>query len=261
MSPILAHTVTKLAGARGHVVICGSHGGTYAGEAAAAAGVAAILLNDAGIGKNRAGVAGLAILEQHGIAAAAISHASCRIGNADSAAATGVLSTVNAPARALGVREGDAALTAAETLAAAAPPSATITMGEEHRTERMIAGRRLVLIDSVSLVRPEDEGALVISGSHGGLVGDDPASAGRADAFLFAYNDAGLGAEEAGAARLPVLEGRGIAAVTVSHESAEIGLAHETFHGLISRANPHALALGLLPGTRLSDGLAALPAP
>ncbi len=54
-------TVTKPDGRhRDAVLIGGSHGGIYAGYCAAKAGVRAVILNDAGVGKDRAGIGSLA---------------------------------------------------------------------------------------------------------------------------------------------------------------------------------------------------------
>src|SRR5690606_40993687 len=65
---------------------------------------------------------------------------------------------------------------------------------------------------SVSLVEAQDAGAIVITGSHGGLQGDDPVTAiGGHAVFAAAYNDAGIGADGAGTSRLPALERQGVA--------------------------------------------------
>ena len=55
---------------REHVVICGSHGGVYCGYLAASAGLRAVILNDAGIGLDQAGLGALAYCEDLGMAAA-----------------------------------------------------------------------------------------------------------------------------------------------------------------------------------------------
>jgi hypothetical protein len=254
--PILAHTATKLSEARGRVVVCGSHGGSYPGLCAVAAGVRAILLNDAGVGKGDAGIAGLAICEEARIPAAALSHESCRIGNADSAWSRGVVSHANPSAAAFGVTAGMTAQEAAALLAAAPEPTAApAEVGEEHRRVEIVNGWRLVVCDSGSLVRAgEDDGAIVITGSHGGLVGDDPASAGRADAALLAFNDAGVGLQEAGLSRLPALQTRRIPGVCVDCTTARIGEGDSTYRdGIISHANRAAAALGAAPGLPLSE--------
>ena len=43
---------------RGSVSYCASHGGTYAGYYAAKMGVGSVILNEAGIGREMAGIAG-----------------------------------------------------------------------------------------------------------------------------------------------------------------------------------------------------------
>ncbi len=72
-----AASITKLpADARGAVVVSGSHGGLYPGYLAARAGLRAVILNDAGVGKDQAGIRALGTCEGLGIAAAAVSHLS-----------------------------------------------------------------------------------------------------------------------------------------------------------------------------------------
>lgn len=245
---------------RGRVAICGSHGGGFAGAAAAAAGVRAVIFNDAGLGLDRAGVAGVEALGAAGIAAAAAAHDSARIGDAADMAARGRISTVNGPAAALGLSTGQPVREAAALLATATlQTSPRLDTTPETRSTRRIGTRDLVLIDSVSLLAPEDAGRIVITGSHGGLVGGRPESAARVDAAFLAFSDAGGGADGAGFTRLPVLEARGIAAVTVAHDSARIGEAASILAtGVISDANAPARAAGFVPGRKLKDCLAAL---
>ncbi len=90
---VVADTITKLPdGARGGVVVSGSHGGRYPGYMAAAGGVRAVILCDAGIGKDEAGIGSLSYLEEFGIAAAVVSHLSCRIGDTGDMLARGTIS-------------------------------------------------------------------------------------------------------------------------------------------------------------------------
>jgi hypothetical protein len=75
------------------------------------------------------------------------------------------------------------------------------------------------------------------------------------------FSDAGGGLDGAGYARLPDLERRLIAAATVSAASAPIGDARAILaDGILSHANPRALALGATLGTPLRDFVAALVA-
>src|SRR4051812_49833303 len=64
--------------ARGRAALAASHGGDYAAYCAAKAGVKAVILCDAGVGRERAGIGGLGYLERLGGAAATISQRSAR---------------------------------------------------------------------------------------------------------------------------------------------------------------------------------------
>jgi hypothetical protein len=90
----------------GQVIVTGSHGGTSAAEYARRAGVAAVVCNDAGVGKNEAGIAGLRSLAADGIAGIAVGHDSARIGDGADSWAHGVVTFGNETARAAGVRCG-----------------------------------------------------------------------------------------------------------------------------------------------------------
>ncbi|MFC4048242.1 hypothetical protein ACFOY4_00990 [Actinomadura syzygii] len=92
---------------RGEVIVTGSHGGTSAAEYAASYGVAVVACNDAGSGKNAAGIAGLRGLDASGIAAIGVAHDSARIGDGLDTWENGVVSFVNERGRALGVRVGE----------------------------------------------------------------------------------------------------------------------------------------------------------
>ena len=79
---VTADSITRVgADAAGAVVVNASHGGLYAAYLAAKLGAAAAIYNDAGIGRDRAGIGGLDYLEELGIAAAAVGHDSARIGD------------------------------------------------------------------------------------------------------------------------------------------------------------------------------------
>ena len=64
------------------------------------------VFNDAGVGKNQAGVAALAMLQVAGIAACTVARSSARIGEARSTLDDGVISFVNAAATVLGMNAG-----------------------------------------------------------------------------------------------------------------------------------------------------------
>lgn len=103
----LLDSVTQTGAAHGDcVVVTGSHGGASVVRYARAAPARLFVFNDAGVGKDGAGIAALAMLEGDGIAAVAVSHDSARIGEAQDAWDHGVISAVNAPAQRLGLRHG-----------------------------------------------------------------------------------------------------------------------------------------------------------
>lgn len=97
-----------------------------------------------------------------------------------------------------------------------------------------------------------------MTGSHGGLIGGDPAAALRVNAFAAVFNDAGR-IDGPGIGRLAVLDRRGILALCVATSSAMIGDAPSTFHsGVISSANRAAVASGAVIGEPLQDCLRRL---
>ncbi len=252
---VLADTITKLGPeTRGAVVVSGSHGGRYCGYLALKAQVRAVILNDAGVGRDNAGIASLADVEAHGLAAATVSNMSCRIGDAANMIARGIISHANAPARAAGVMPGMSGREAAERLRSAPLVSITPQPVSEGRWVVSEPGwlRRIVLIDSASMVAPEDAGQIVVTASHGALLGGNPKMALQVDGFAGVFNDAGVGIEGWGITRLPALDGRGIAGITVSAASARIGDARSVYDdGIISHANARAAGMGASAGMAL----------
>ena len=245
-----ADSVTELdARHRGAVLVAGSHGGRIAAYYASRAGVHAVILNDAGIGKDEAGISGLAALEALGMAAAVVSHVSARIGDGADTLARGVVSRVNAVAAACGVASGMSAKEAAERLRSAPQPHGELDKPGEGRC-RLCEG--IWALDSVGLARPEDAGRALVFGSHGALHGGRIETALPVAARAAAFHDAGAKREDL--TRLPVLEARGIPAVTVSTASARIGDARSMWEtGAISFANAPAAALGARLGQPLAE--------
>ncbi len=74
------------------------------------------MANDAGMGRDRTGVEGLSILDDHGIAAASVAAMSARIGSGLSTYQDGVISACNSVAQQKGVRIGMLAKAAAELM-------------------------------------------------------------------------------------------------------------------------------------------------
>jgi hypothetical protein len=88
------------------VAVSGSHGGLSSARYALAARPWLSVFNDAGVGKDRAGIAGLRLLQEAGLAALAVAHESACIGQADSTLRDGVVSHLNEAALALGFVSG-----------------------------------------------------------------------------------------------------------------------------------------------------------
>ena len=246
----------------GRVVIAGSHGGSYAAYCAARGGVRAVVLNDAGVGWLRAGIAGLDDLQRWGVPAATASYRSCRIGDGGDMARHGVISFVNALAQDLGCQPGMTVAEAASRLAHALPGAGpSVDVKESRLVFRTDAdGVPLVVgADSVSLVDSRDDGRIAITASHGERLAGLQSDGVQASPRLVTFNDAGIGKDSAGIGRLPLLQQRGIAALTVSAHTARIGDARSCYEeGTISAANARARELGCRVGTPLKTFIDAL---
>ena len=109
----------------GCVAVSGSHGGISSAQYAWAARPLLAVFNDAGVGKDRAGLAALDFLQDHGIAACTVAHVSARIGEGRSTLQDGVISHCNALAVQLGAAPGVRCLALVSALTAPnAPPPA-----------------------------------------------------------------------------------------------------------------------------------------
>lgn len=116
----------------------------------------------------------------------------------------------------------------------------------------------LRLVDSITQLGPQDAGCVAVSGSHGGISSARYAAAARP--VLSVFNDAGVGKDQAGLAALPFLQAQGLAACTVAHHSARIGEAASTWtDGIVSHANPLALALGVEVGQPCQQAVQCVP--
>lgn len=249
-TPIITDSVTTLGvEARGRVALAASHGGIYAAYLAAKAGLRAVILSDAGIGRERAGIGGLAYLNELGMPAATVGHRSARIGDGQDCLARGVITHTNAHAAALGIAAGIAtheALGRFEAANVLRPREPTPLQETRHQIDDpQIGDARIYTLDSASLVKPDDAGAIVLAASHGALLGGRPETALKVDAFAVVFNDADFGIDDAGIGRLPALDARGIAGATVSAWSARIGDGASTYNdGFVSAVNQTAARYG-----------------
>ncbi len=240
----------------GRVVVAGSHGGRYCGRLAAKAGVLGLLLNDAAVGRDRAGIGSLAVLAPLGIPAATVAHDSARIGDAEDMCARGRISHCNEPARRLGCEPEQTCAEAVRRMAARPAPDIppeppageearfVLRPGEEARPE-------VVGCDSASLVQPEDAARIVVTGSHCGVLPGRPGYGLGVRVRGAVFNDAGGGA---GIARLPVLDTQGIPGAAVGAASARIGDARSTWEtGVVTAVNDLAAARGVRDGMAVPE--------
>ncbi len=247
-------SVTALSEVDGKVLVAGSHGGLVAASYAAKALVHAVIFNDAGIGLDDAGVAGLRWLDAIGMAAAAADHRSARIGDGEDMLANGVITRVNACAARAGVYEGQSCKEAADRLRRAPGATKAPPAYAEGRWRLKEGPPEVWALDSVGMLTPGDAGRILVIGSHGGLHGGDPRTAlgiaGKpVDAAGAVFSDAGIGKDGAGVTRLPVLDARGIAAATVDCRTGRIGDSRSMWAtGILSTVNERARAAGVKVG-------------
>ena len=117
--------------------------------------------------------------------------------------------------------------------------------------------RRIIIMDSITKVAPDDEGCFVVAASHGGASSGEFAL--EVPRGLVVLNEAGIGKDQAGIAALDMLQGRGVAGATVGHDSARIGDSRDMWEsGIISRVNAAARSLGLAEGQSLKEMLPKL---
>lgn len=233
----------------GLIGVSGSHGGVYPAAVASAVGLRAVIFNDAGIGFENAGVSGVLALDRVGMAAAALDCQSCQIGSAEDGLENGVVSIANETAMALGVAPGMSARDAARKLDAAHQP--TERLQQQTEAQKIVQEERgpIHLLDSAAAASPALDGEIIITGSHGALIGGDPKRALKAKAHAVVFSDAGFGKNRIGITRLPALEKSGVAAVTASHATCRIGDAESIYEtGVLSALNGEAEDMGARVG-------------
>jgi hypothetical protein len=244
-------SATLALNASGRILVAGSHAGLNAAWYAALAGARGVVLNDAGVGKNDAGIFGLELLDDEGVPAAAVDYRSARIGSGEDTYESGVISHTNRRATELGIVAGMRALDAVALLVDSAPKRSGDRQRRSGWSEPLpisvrLGPCRVVLMDSISQVGEEHQNDVIVTGSHGGVV------AGRAvkhRVIAAFFNDSGVGRDDAGIGRLAVLDHEDIAGVAIDHQSARIGDARDSYwSGMVSHRNQTAASIGLQPG-------------
>lgn len=245
---------------RGRVVVSGSYGGYYNAFNASRFLVRGLVMNDAGGGKDDAGIRGLPYLDRIGLAAATADAFTCHIGDGEHMLAHGRISHVNQAASRLGCQPGQTVAACAELMRAAPLPTGKLEIVEPEG--RFIVGEghhRVVCADSIVMLVPEDAAQVVVTGSHAALFRGRPDNGVAPDVKAIFFSDGGIGMDDAGVTRLANLDGRSIPSGAVSVMSAPIGDARAIYReGVLSRVNATAAALGIMPGHTLHHAIASL---
>lgn len=235
------------------IVVGASFAGAPTAAVPLAAGVKGWIAHEAGPGKDQAGISGLAASQQHKIPAAAIATMSARLSDGRSLLA-GRVSVANQLAQGLGVEVGQLGADAAR-LMLAAPPGHRVDLGPVvdeilHEVLAPLTANSggIYAVWSFMLIQKAMSRDVVCVASHAARVMAEYALRDAKPRGVIA-NDAGMGLDGSGADGLPILDSHGIAAATVSSDSARIGDALSTYHdGIISAANDAAQRRGVSVG-------------
>lgn len=99
------------------ILVAASNGGQESGRLAIEIRCALAVFNDAGVGKDDAGIIGVVAMGEAGVPGATVGHDSAEISNGMDMWHHGILSYVNGPARDAGLRVGDCVQTAVRDFA------------------------------------------------------------------------------------------------------------------------------------------------
>jgi hypothetical protein len=115
----------------------------------------------------------------------------------------------------------------------------------------------VLILDSVTKLPPEANGAVVVGGSHAAVYAAHlSANAGVRAAI---HHDAGIGLDEAGVSGLAYADALGLAMVALATASCRIGDGKDQFErGIVSRANAHAASCGIIAGMSCKEAIELL---
>lgn len=232
------------------IVVAASYAGVLCARMIARSRPRGVIGLDCGIGKDGAGIAGLAFYEALAIPAAAADVMTAEMGNGTDLYEEGVVSRVNELALGLGIKPGQTVREAAAILSKATAPTVGLFENKENREVIFTnaAGRSIVCTDSIAFAKEEDRGRNVLctAGHTGRSVVDYIIGSG---AWGFICSDGGIGKNDSGITALPLASAAGIAGASVSASTARMGDGHSTyFDGVISAANELACAKGVVIG-------------
>jgi len=256
------------------ILVCGSHcgdNGTFARKLKNCH-VKAVFLNNAGIGKNQAGIRGLSHYQAVNILACAVDHHSAEIGVARDTWECGIISHTNNLADEAGIRVGDSVMKAVATIMNNAEfvfsdlpysysegvndvkDDGSAKVDQKRQSKIQMDGLSITITDSITFLNENNAGDIVVCGSHGGVSAGEYTLKHHVKAVFF--NDAGIGKNNAGVKSLEKLNEARILACTVNCMSAEIFNGFDMFeNGIISVCNQIAASRNILPGMNVKEAI------
>jgi hypothetical protein len=260
------------------VLVCASHCGDNGSFARKLKNcqVQAVFLNNAGIGKNQAGISGLKHYEAENIVACAVDHNSAEIGVARDTWESGIISHTNNRAEAAGIHIGDSVKVAVgkiidrfkNPLLTQWDKNSTSFIKNEDKdttskadikkqTQTQVDGVTITVADSITFLNENNAGDIVVCGSHGGVSAGHYAQKHQLKAVFF--NDAGIGKNNAGIKSLESLSDAGILACSVDCMSAEIFNGHDVLeNGIISVCNKLAKARNIKEKMTVKEAISCI---
>lgn len=238
------------------ILVCGSHcgGNRELARHVKNCQVNAVFLNNAGIGKNQAGIRGLSHYDAENVLACAVDRNSAEIGVARDTWESGIISHTSNQAADAGILVGDSVKEAVAKISNIVKNTSSNQTSKDiesrnknevkdsnnkdlkKQTKTQIDGIDITVTDSITFLNESNSGDIVVCGSHGGLSAGEYAQKHKVKAVFF--NDAGIGKNNAGVQSLDLLSEAGILACTVDCMSAEIFNGQDALdNGIITVCN------------------------
>lgn len=231
------------------VVVCGSFAGAPTIAIPLQKGVRGVIAHAAGVGKDEAGIAGLALANDYGVPAAAVETMSASIADGDSLYA-GKVSHVNEAAGKLGAKPGMNTEEVAKLMLDArdgSPIDVASTADETSHEVLSTEQGKIIAVWSILLVDGQQPSNVFCVASHSGETMAKFAKRVMPKAII--ANDAGKALGDSGIAGLTLLDEVGVAAASVDAMTARIGDGLSTYEdGVISATNEHAREAGVAVG-------------
>jgi uncharacterized protein YunC (DUF1805 family) len=259
------------------ILVCGSHcgGNKELARQVKNCQVKAVFLNNAGIGKNQAGIKGLMYYNDEHVVACAVDNQSAEIGIAQDTWENGIISHANTQAQHASIRIGDSVQEAVNKIihflnsTSTTPQNSSskhLDTNEKDTTSEKdlkqqkqshINGIAITVTDSITFLNKNNAGEIVVCGSHGGISAGLYAQKHGVKAVFF--NDAGIGKNNAGVKSLESLSQAGILACTVDCLTAEIFNGQDTLdNGIISLCNQVAKDKNIKKGMTVKEAIACI---